>query len=112
MMEKNMEIQTIIAETKSPLMKWVAEDILESSEGYDTIKTRIIDIVEHGCESGTVGSLVYYTDTESFYDKFEDEIDDLVEDLDYKVNDYKRYKNELAWLAYEYIAQRLLENIQ
>ena len=37
----------------------------------------IVEVVEHGCQSGVVSSLIYYTDTVAFYDKHENEIWDL-----------------------------------
>ena len=40
----------------------------------------IVEVVEHGCQSGVVSSLIYYTDTVAFYDKHEKEIWDLAAD--------------------------------
>lgn len=105
-----MKIQEIIENTKSELKKYVAEDILDSVE-EEEIAIRINEILENGCISGIVTSLMYYTDTEEFYDEFEDEIDRIVKDLDYQVKDYKKYKNELAWLAYEVMTDEIAADL-
>ena len=35
------------------------------------------DLLQHGCISGVVGKLIYYTDTHAFYDKHYEEIEEL-----------------------------------
>ena len=37
-------------------------------------KQTIREISNHGCESGIVSELIYYSDTVKFYNAFEDEI--------------------------------------
>ena len=66
------------------LYKNVIEDILEDAEGYEgedlqkQLESRLEDILEHGCVSGTVGSLVYYNDTMAFYEKHKEDINELL----------------------------------
>ena len=112
------------------LYKKVVDEILEDAENYkgklkDRIITRCNEIVEHGCISGTVPSLIYYTDTNNFYNEYYDEIYELIEKLEDEgleplevlkqnlteaqiiLND-DIAKNQIAWLVYEEIANELL----
>ena len=43
-------------------------------------KERIEDVVQHGCQGGTISELIYYRDTSAFYQKYQDEIWDKLED--------------------------------
>ena len=37
-------------------------------------------MVQHGCQGGTISELIYYHDTSAFYEKYQDEIWDKLED--------------------------------
>lgn len=92
-------------------------------QGEKDERFTIEDIAQHGCEGG-VGGLIYYSETEEFHDKFEEEIWDLVKEfaddsgqhmLQYmsnvlgdKVASVKTLKNYLAWFAVEVMASRIL----
>ena len=116
------------------LYERVIDEILEDSKSYGgTTKERIIarcnDILYSGCVTGVVGSMVYYTDTIEFYNKYYDEIYELIEELEAKgleileclkrnletyqiiMND-EQAKNQIAWLAYEEITNKLLCTIE
>jgi len=106
------------------------KSICESeSENYDDgIRGFILDLRQGGCSSGLVGSLVYYSDTTEFYDKFENEIQELIDnytqELGYNnrlefisslngsenVYDNEQLKNLLAWFAFEQTAFQLFDN--
>jgi len=121
------------------LRRYVVRDIVSDSDNYnganlaERIKARLDD-VSHGCVTGVVGGLIYYSDTTAFFKKFKKEIIDLAKDTadsmgeslgaflsglhEWDADDpfcedvYNR--NTLAWFAYEEIAYRLaneLENI-
>lgn len=77
------------------------------------------DISEHGCASGT--SLIYYSDTSAFHDKFEEDIWNLLEELaedqgisilelicsfrgSKEVGSIIELKNLLSWFAIEEVA--------
>ena len=120
---------------KNKLYERVIDEILEDSKDYEgTIKERIIkrcnEIVEHGCVSGTVSSLIYYTDTISFYNNYYEEITEIVEELEESgmdilecclknnltttqiiMND-EQAKNQISWLVYEEIAYELLNILE
>ena len=128
-----MKLQNIIGTTKSRLTKFVAKEILELSEEYDSVEQCLNDVVKHGCASGVVPSLIYYDDTEKFFDDFEEEILELTrkffnslkkEVLDlldeyelenresFKTEECFNRKNQLAWFAYEHVAAELLNQIE
>lgn len=87
----------------------------------------IKDIANFGCLHGTCADLIYYDDTVNFYDRFADEIWDLlistskscgfenVFDFFFNQNfegvyDDKTFKNALAWFAVEQTCLEILES--
>lgn len=123
-------VQEKIDELKgiNEMYAWVIEDIISDSDEYDgdtlkeKIQSRCQEILEHGCANGTVGSMVYYSDTVAFFDKYADDIYDLIDN--YGPDEFLQLvlssvnttevilncdtaKNKIAWLAYEEIAYEL-----
>lgn len=99
----------------------VKQDVKDSCEGY------VEDLLQHGCVSGMVSRLIYYSDTIKFYDDHIEEINELLKDTldstglsitelfgdkfdneDPLVQDTNN-KNLLAWFAYEETARNLYE---
>ena len=89
----------------------------------------IKDIASFGCINGTCAELIYYDDTVKFYDRFEDEIWDLlvatseshgfesVFDFfgsfpkDFKdVFSDKTFKNTLVWFAVDEVCLQIVED--
>ena len=87
------------------------------------------DLQRYGCVSGMIGSLIYYDDTNKFYDKYKEEINELLSNLiegtglsmqelfgdkfdneDPLVLDYSN-KNLLAWFGFEETANSLYEQV-
>ena len=114
------------------LSKFVVKDILEDSEGYngETLKERILarlEDVSYGCQSGTVGCLIYYKDTTAFFKRYKKEIISLLNDTADGIGETTgsllsglngwddndpfaedvTNQNLLAWFAYEETACRL-----
>ena len=99
------------------LMKAVVDDILNQDKDYQ--QDYITDVLKHGCQSGVVSSLIYYNDTSDFYNKYSDDIYNLLyadmQDFGYQsipemiaslngakdVGSDEQYKNLLAWYGYE-----------
>ena len=69
------------------------------------------DLQSHGCISGLVGRLIYYTDTQAFYDDHYAEIESLREDWEEEcgepLNIQGDLKNFFAWFAFERTAYRM-----
>ena len=93
---------------------------------FDVIKNdytidELNDIVEHGCASGCAHQHIYYSDTNSFYDLYSDEISDYIRDsigsefltetFDNNEGYLKGYKNDIVWTFIELYAMELIDNI-
>ena len=86
----------------------------------------IDEVVQHGCVSGVVNALIYYSDTVKFYDEHEEEIWELLDDhsqnygcdnvLEFiggfngakHVGDLEQFKNLLAWWSVEETCHHLI----
>ncbi len=62
----------------TPLQKRVLTYISDEWGNYDDKKHIFTDILHYGCQSGTVGFLIWYSDTVKFYKKHKAEIDALL----------------------------------
>ncbi len=69
------------------------------------------DLIHHGCQSGMINSLIYYTDTHRFFDTFYDEIEEMREAVEDETGEPLTIrgdlKNFLAWFAFEETAFRM-----
>tara|TARA_B100001250_G_scaffold356857_1_gene332211 strand:- start:409 stop:723 length:315 start_codon:yes stop_codon:yes gene_type:complete len=87
----------------------MSEMIKDLKEVYDVEACKYI--LEHGCVSGAASSHIYYSQTNSFYDRYEEEIVELVMNTmgdNYPAcifveNEYSivGYKNAMSWIAIE-----------
>ena len=82
----------------------------------DEILTTFNDILTYGCVSGAVSALITYSDTEKFFDRHSNEIFGLVEDMKQEglidMNNFELSKNNLAWFAFETIAQEIYNELE
>ena len=93
---------------------------------FDVIKNQytieeLNDIVENGCASGCASNHIYYSDTNSFYDLYSDEISDYIRDaigsefltetFDNNEGNLVGYKNDIVWTFIELYAMELIDNI-
>ena len=94
------------------LEKRVIKDLLNAGLSTEELKDHIKDIVQCGCISGIVPSLVYYSDTTKFFNYYRKEILSMLQDPGKNIYseytyllDQKKYsileKNNLSWLAYD-----------
>ena len=96
----------------------VVEIILSEIEGIedDEILSTVEEMVTYGCQSGIVSALITYSDTELFFDKHSNEIFELVEDAKQEgiidMNNFELSKNNLAWFAFETIAQEIYQEME
>lgn len=111
-MEK--KLKKLLADSDNELEKYVIEDLLdkEQEDKKYGAKGYINDLFQHGCVSGMVSSLIYYSDTKEFYNDFESEITEIVEDLEQQgceplSNKTYPLSNFLAWLGYEEMARKV-----
>ena len=115
---KNL-LNSIVENTMEGTLKHeVAEIIMDQVEGLDNeeILSAVEDIVTYGCQSGIVSALITYSDTEKFFDNHADEIFELVEDAKQEgiidMNNFELSKNNLAWFAFETIAQEIYQEME
>jgi hypothetical protein len=106
---------------KEHVRQWAEEHV---EEGYPASRA-LAEVCEHGCLSGIVGHLIYYTDTIKFYEQFQKEIWELaIEEADSQggnvftmlgncnhgsPSDYETVVNFLAWFGFEETARRMTE---
>ena len=106
-------LNSIVENTMEGTLKHdVAEIILDELTDIedDEILSYMRDIIDYGCVSGTVKSLITYKDTEKFFNKHADEIFDLMNekrDDGWDLNNIEFNKNNLTWFAFETIAQEI-----
>lgn len=97
----------------------------------EKIESYIKDVLNHGCESGIVGELIYYNDTIVFYEKYKKDIKDLLkdqleqtgynspselfgdkwEDEDLFIEDTNN-QNLLAWFAFETVCYNIANELE
>ena len=95
----------------------VVEIIMDQVEGLDNneVFSAVEEIVAQGCQSGVVSALITYNDTEAFFDRHANEIFELVEEAKEEgiinLNEFILCKNDLAWFAFETIAQEIYQEL-
>ena len=80
------------------------------------------EICDHGCASGVAHDHIYYSDTLTFFDHFEDEIIEYIADtLGDEFNEelwnnnpcnYIGYKNDTVWCFIELLADQLINEYE
>ncbi len=106
------KLEQIIRNEPRTLRSAVAREALD----YDNPADFFSDLQNHGCVSGLVSSLIYYTDTHAFFDKYYEEIEDLrceyEEETGEQIHLQHDLKNFLAWFAFEETAYRLAVELE
>ena len=103
-------LNSIVESTMEGTLKHdVAEIILDQVDGMNSeeILEYVAQIINYGCVSGIVTSLITYKDTDEFFDNHSNEILELLDNdkeegiLD--INEIEFNKNWLSWYAFERI---------
>ena len=89
-------------------------NMLSADADNEEVMGTVEDIVNHGCASGCVPALVYYSDTEAFFDRHADEIFDLYNEAkaEYGEMNIELSRNNLAWFGFETMAQNILYELE
>ena len=108
-------IQKLKELSESPtdsLARAVAVEAYDPESDENTIRF-FEDLLQHGCISGMVSSLVYYCDTEAFFDHYYHEIMELKTEYEEMTGQPMeiphQVKNYLAWFGFEESARGLWE---
>lgn len=85
----------------------IAQIIMDQDEPA----TYISDVLQHGCVSGWVSELIYYSQTHAFYDQYYDEIEELRQTYEDETGCTIQIKYDLknffAWFAFEETAYQI-----
>ena len=95
-----------------------AFELVKDNYDLDTLR----EISEHGCASGIASFHIYYHQTLSFFDNYEDEIIEYIADhLGGEFNEQLwidnlcniiGYKNDTVWCFVELVAQQLIDEYE
>lgn len=121
-----MNINTLKEYEPANKLESNVKDIILSEVSEDYFEGWFEGLMSHGCISGMVGALVYYTDTQNFYNEHINFINDLVKDLLWEIGadcmtdlfggkfDKEdplcldaTNQNLLAWFGFEEVARRI-----
>ena len=70
-----------VKKNATPLQKRVCNYVIDEWGNYDDKKNIFTDVLYHGCQSGMVGFLIWYSDTVRFYKQYKTEIDEMLYDV-------------------------------
>ena len=100
-------LQDIINSKPHSLQAAVAREALD----YHDIADFFSDLLQHGCASGMVSSLIYYAETHAFFDKNYTAIEDLRNDVEDNLGEPLQIKGDLknfmAWFVFEETAYQM-----
>lgn len=87
-----------------------------------TIEEEIINVLEYGCVSGIVNELIYYYQTEPFFNRHKEEINELAHKLSeeiygdkysiYNNMQYECSKNTMAWFGFEEMTRIIASELE
>ena len=121
MTKRRVRAMAMFAEPGS-ITEEVLNDILSEYDegGHDAAESYIKDVLQYGCQAGTVSKLIYYNDTKAFFERHKEEIKKLLTEIMHEIGvkspaelfgaswDDDDYfcegiynQNLLAWFGYE-----------
>lgn len=124
-------IKALRRDSDNKLFRHVCSWVIEHWSDYSDKNYIFRDVLEHGCVSGTVSELIWYSDTVKFYKEYQDEINELLKDYMYStglysmkdlfgknwddedplaIEDYNR--NLLAWFGFEETLRNVGQNFE
>ena len=96
----------------------LAYDVIKDQYDLDTLK----EIAEHGCASGVATNHIYYFETAKFFDLYQEEVLEYIEDLlgtEYLIETFKTneahltgYKNDVVWTYIELVAGQIVDDAE
>ncbi len=124
-------VKALKQQSSNALEKRVCNYVINHWGDYGD-KTYIFrDVLEHGCQSGIVGELIYYSDTVAFYKRYKTEINELLSEYMSETGLYNlselfgKYwntedplatdvynQNLLAWFGFEETLRRIGYNFE
>lgn len=74
------DVEQLRKESSNKLFKNVCTYVIDEWSDYTEKKNIILEVLKHGCQSGIVTNLIYYSDTTRFYKRYQKEINELLYD--------------------------------
>lgn len=74
-------VEKLRKESQNKLFKNVCSYVIDEWSDYTDKKNIFLDVLKHGCQSGIVPQLIYYSDTIRFYNRYKNEINELLYDI-------------------------------
>jgi len=99
-------LKTIVEKQPESIATIIAQDIIDATNS----KSFINDLLEYGCSSGAVPSMVLYHQTHSFFDKYYYEIEEIRNEYEIVIPHETDLKNFLAWASYETVAYQMYQD--
>ncbi|MCY4130075.1 MAG: hypothetical protein OXG15_12650 [Gammaproteobacteria bacterium] len=109
------------------VMNWINSEAADyradpHDDGTEAIVSVASDLIQGGCASGIVGGLIYYNETNAFFDEHEEQISAVIcqiAQIAHESGDnaefilkhgpgIKYIKNQMAWTAFEETARSLM----
>ena len=97
-------------------------EILEGMAVDSSLEEVVEEVLEYGCVTGIVGSLIYYYQTEAFFNRHKDAINDLAHELSEDIygNPFEIYhnlnggcsKNNMAWFGFEEVTRIIASELE
>ena len=115
-MERKTPLRKKLEEAKeiNEVRDYVIDDILEY-DSDEEMEARIKDLVTHGCSGGSVCGLIYYVDTHKFFDKYYEDIQEIINEYKDSTGIFPEYKGDMknwyAWFAFEQEAFNLANEL-
>ena len=97
-------------------------EILESMAVDSSLEEVVEEVIYYGCVTGIVPSLIYYYQTEAFFNRHKDAINELAHELseDLYGNPFEIYhnlnggcsKNNMAWFGFEEVTRMIASELE
>ena len=97
-------------------------EILEDMAIDSNLEIVINEVIQYGCVAGIVPSLIYYYQTEEFFNRHKDAINELAHELSEDIygNPFEIYhnlnggcsKNNMTWFAFEEVTRMIAEEME
>ncbi len=109
------QLESMAKETDNELKKYVINYLLKNNETDEEIKEDMEGLQNHGCQSGWVSGLVYFSETRAFYDIFYEDIEELREEWEDRIGEIIKIngdlKNFFAWFGFEQKASEIYSEL-
>lgn len=124
-------IRELKRDNENKLFKRACDYVINEWSDYSDKKYIFTDVLYHGCQSGVVGFLIYYSDTVAFYKRYQSEINELLQEYmdsigiysmkelfgdKWEADDplalYQYNQNLLAWFGFEESLRNIATNFE